>query len=211
MPVSNRPLHAIFAIFILLSLTLSACQPGQGGTSAPPPAPAATQTPSPAYTPTPLPPRTLNVCLGAAPNTLYPLGGPNAAARSVLEAVYDGPFDALGYDYKPVILEKMPNLEDGSVQLASVSVTNGNEVADADGTLTILKAGTRVRPAGMPERRVRGRLRRDQPARHGRHDRHVQTEVRPALVRRDAGHRRRFRLCLYPREKRRDARLEIHL
>lgn len=148
MPVSNRPLHAIFTIFILLSLTLSACQPGQGGTSAPPPAPAATQTPSPAYTPTPLPPRTLNVCLGAAPNTLYPLGGPNAAARSVLEAVYDGPFDALGYDYKPVILEKMPNLEDGSVQLASVSVTNGNEVADADGTLTILKAGTRVRPAG---------------------------------------------------------------
>ena len=66
--------------------------------------------------PTPLPPtaapaqRTLTVCLGEEPNTLYPFGGPNAAARSVLAAVYDGPIDTRGYEYQPVILAQLPSL-----------------------------------------------------------------------------------------------------
>jgi len=107
-----------------------------------------TLTPSPAYTPTAPSARTLTICLGAQPNTLYPLGGPNAAARSVLEAIYDAPFDVISYEYKPVILEKLPRVEDGDAKVYPISVTNGNQVIDADGNVVLLRAGTRIRPAG---------------------------------------------------------------
>ena len=140
----------IVVLTALLSVVLSACQPKPGGEQQTPAPPvlSATLTPGPAYTPTPLPARVLNVCLGETPNTLYPLGVPNAAARSVLSAVYDGPFDAVGYGYQPVILEKMPSLAAGDAQVNPVTVSTGDEVVDAEGNLILLKAGSRVRPAG---------------------------------------------------------------
>jgi peptide/nickel transport system substrate-binding protein len=136
----------ILVLMVLFSVVLSACQPGTEETPAPPSS--STLTPGPAYTPTPLPTRVLNICLGETPNTLYPLGVPNAAARSVLAAIYDGPFDIVNYQYQPVILEKMPNLADGDAQVNPVTVSAGDEVVDADGNLTLLATGTRVHPAG---------------------------------------------------------------
>ena len=110
-------------------------------------------TPSPSEPPALLPtatpvPRTLTVCLGEEPNTLYPFGGPNAAARSVLAAVYDGPIDMIGYDYQPVILTKLPSLENGDAEITRTPVQAGGQVVDADGNLVSLKEGVRVRPAG---------------------------------------------------------------
>jgi peptide/nickel transport system substrate-binding protein len=111
-------------------------------------------TPTPESTPTlpptatPQAPRTLTICLGAEPNTLYPLGGPNGAAQSVLEAVYDGPVDVLGYHYQPVILKKIPSLAGGDALIDPVTVNIGDEIIDADGTPAFLETGTRVRPAG---------------------------------------------------------------
>jgi hypothetical protein len=35
------------------------------------------------------------------------------ARSQVLEAVFDGPIDARGFDYQPVILEKLPNFTCG--------------------------------------------------------------------------------------------------
>ena len=110
-------------------------------------------TPSPegpptlAPTPTVTPPRTLTICLGEEPNTLYPLGGPNAAARSVLAAINDGPIDTLSYDYQPVLLQKMPSLADGDAQIVPVSVNAGDTVVDVDGNATLLATGLRVRPS----------------------------------------------------------------
>ena len=137
----------ILVLMVLLSIALSACQPGTGTSVTPVPA-EVTLTPGPAYTPTPLPTRVLSVCLGKTPNTLYPLGIPNDAARSVLAAIYDGPFDVVKYEYQPVILEKMPNFADGDAQVNPVTVSEGDEVVDAEGNLTLLEAGTTVRPAG---------------------------------------------------------------
>lgn len=130
---------------VLLVVVLSACQPVATETVAPVDS---TPTPGLAYTPTPLPPRVLSVCLGEAPNTLYPLGVPNAAARSVLAAIYDGPFDLVGYEVQPVILEKMPDLTEGDAQITPISVGLGDEVVGANGDLILLEAGSRVRPAG---------------------------------------------------------------
>ena len=146
MPAMKNLSQKILVLTVLLSIVLSACQPGAEETSVP--STSSTTTPGPANTPTPLPARILNVCLGETPNTLYPLGVPNAAARSVLAAVYDEPFDVVGYDYQPVIVEKIPSIAEGDAQLNPVSVSVGDEVVDADGNLTLLEVGSRVRPAG---------------------------------------------------------------
>lgn len=91
--------------------------------------------------------RMLTVCLGEEPNTLYPFGGPNAAARSVLAAINDGPIDTVGYEYQPVILTQLPSLENGDAEIVSTPVQAGSQVVDADGNLVLLEEGVRVRPS----------------------------------------------------------------
>lgn len=146
MPAMKNLSQKIVVLILLLSFVISACQPGTEETTEPPVS--STWTPNPAFTPTPAPARILNVCLGESPNTLYPLGVPNAAARSVLAAIYDGPFDVVKYEYQPVILEKIPSRADGSAQVNPITVSAGDEVLDDDGNPTLLETGKRVRPAG---------------------------------------------------------------
>ena len=131
-------------ILVIFSLALSACSYFSG--------PAASiQTPTPTLTPaatsTPAP-RSLTVCLGEEPNTLYPYGGTNAAARSVLAAVFDGPIDMVGYDYQPVILTQLPSLTNGDAQITAIPIKLGDQVVNSDGNLVQLEKGTMVRPAG---------------------------------------------------------------
>jgi peptide/nickel transport system substrate-binding protein len=134
-------------IILIFTLTLSACGLPNTGGFEPTASPSTEVTSLPEATATPGP-RTLTVCLGEEPNTLYPFGGPNAAARSVLSAVYDGPVDAVGYDYQPVILTQLPSLENGDAQINAVPISVGKEVVDADGNLVLLATGMKVRPAG---------------------------------------------------------------
>ncbi len=129
---------------ILMMFIVTACSFTPLQTETPPPA--TFTPPPPAPTATPLP-RSLTVCLGQEPNTLYPFGSPNAAARSVLAAVNDGPFDTVGYDYQAVIITDMPSLENGDAEIVSTPVQLGGQVVDADGNLVSLKQGLRVRPA----------------------------------------------------------------
>jgi peptide/nickel transport system substrate-binding protein len=140
----NMTLRKNALMLVVLSFILAACglpfgsdEPTLQPTLPLPPAPTATPAP-----------RNLTVCLGEEPNTLYPYGGPNAAARSVLAAVYDGPIDTVGYEYQPVILTQLPSFANGDAQIAKLAVAPGSEVVNADGALVLLEAGTRVRPAG---------------------------------------------------------------
>jgi peptide/nickel transport system substrate-binding protein len=128
---------------LLLAFIVPACAPTPVVT----PFVANTATPTPLVTPTPVI-RSLNVCLGEEPNTLYPYGNLNSAARSVLSAVYDGPMDVVEYGYEPIILEKIPTLEDGDAQVGPISVSAGAEVVDTAGNVVLLSTGTRVRPTG---------------------------------------------------------------
>ncbi len=132
------------AFLTLCVFLLSACLSPVNGTK---PTAVPTETLAPLFTPTPAT-RELTVCLGEEPNTLYPFGGPNAAARSVLAAVYDGPIDMVGYEYQPVILSQIPSLANGDAQISRVSVQPGSQVVDADGNLVLLESGVKVRPAG---------------------------------------------------------------
>ena len=135
----------LFIIFLVIALGMVACAPAVTEL------PVAEGTPSPTLPPpvTPTPAaRILNICLGGEPNTLYLYGSPNSPARSVLSAVYDGPIDIVEYGYEPIILEKIPNLDDGDAQIAPVTVNSGTQVVDANGNLVSLSTGTRVRPSG---------------------------------------------------------------
>lgn len=97
---------------------------------------------------TPSPQLGLTICLGQEPNSLYPFDELNSAARTVLAAVYDGPFDIIDYEYQPVILTKLPTLENGDAQIVKAEIKNGDSIVGADGNIIQLKVGERVRPAG---------------------------------------------------------------
>jgi len=89
----------------------------------------------------------LTVCLGQEPNSLYPFGELNSAARTVLAAIYDGPIDMVAYEYQPVILTKLPSLENGDAQIVKIEVEEGDTIVDAEGKIIQLKKGSRIRPA----------------------------------------------------------------
>ncbi len=91
---------------------------------------------------------TLTVCLGAEPNSLYPFGELNAPAKSVLAALYNGPINAIDYEYQPVILTQLPTLENGDAQISPTTVQPQTEIIDANGNLARLETGVRVKPAG---------------------------------------------------------------
>ena len=131
-------------ILLITALILPACSPQV--TEIPIIPQTETPIPPPLSTPTPAP-RSLKVCLGSEPNTLYPYGSPNSAARSVLSAIYDGPIDIVEYGYEPIILEKIPNINDGDAQVSSIPVKAGDQVVDVSGNLVLLAAGTKVRPS----------------------------------------------------------------
>lgn len=134
-------------LLVLLIFILSGCVLPLPNTSQPVPTASATVAPAETAAPTAAPLRTLTVCLGAEPNTLYPYAGPNDAALSVLAAIDDGPIDTISYQYQPVALTKMPSLADGDAQIVATAVKAGSKIVDAYGNLTALSAGVRLRPS----------------------------------------------------------------
>jgi len=146
----------LFWVVIVPGLLLSACSLGMlqpAATSPASDAPTATagmlvSTPQPEPSHTAALPRTLTVCLGQEPNSLYPFGNLNSAARSVLGAIYDGPIDTFTNGYQPVILEKIPSIENGEAELAAVTVKRGDMVVDAKGNYAVLDFGLEVLPSG---------------------------------------------------------------
>ena len=124
---------------------------------------AATNTSAPQYTDTPtlpteIPPtptitypdevRTLIICTGQEPDSLYPYATDMLAATQVQSAFYDGPYDTRTYAYQPIIWQKMPSLADGDAWINTINVYAGDMVVDNVGEVVTLSSGTVVRPAG---------------------------------------------------------------
>ena len=99
-------------------------------------------------TPTPIPPKTLVVCINQEPESLYIYKSSNRATWSVLEAIYDGPFDTENYELTPVLLKEVPSLENGGVSLQAATVSEGDPVSNVNGDIVALTNGVRVFPAG---------------------------------------------------------------
>ncbi len=86
-------------------------------------------------------PRTLVICLGIEPDTLYPFTNSPPSKTRILEAIAEGgwgAFDNNSFAYQPIILEKLPNLADGDASLTVVTVSEGNRVVDAGGKVVTL-------------------------------------------------------------------------
>ena len=85
-----------------------------------------TPTPPPFLPTAPPAPKVLVVCLAEEPDTFYLYDSPNSSAQTLLPALYDGPFDVLDYEYRPVILEAVPSVESGTERLETVSLASGD-------------------------------------------------------------------------------------
>jgi peptide/nickel transport system substrate-binding protein len=142
MRIKNQPIHQAVILSILVILLASCTSPNATGNNE---AAATPQGAQPTATPIPHP---LSICLGEAPNTLYPYGNPNQAARLILQAIYDGPIDHRDYDYQSVILNETPSLANGNALIQMVGVTQGQTVLDNNGEIVGLELGTFVRPTG---------------------------------------------------------------
>lgn len=147
--------HKLTALvtFIFAGALLVGCQnnaPTPKETPALPTA-AVTATPEPPQatpTATAVPTRSMVVCLPDEPKSLYVYGSNSRSMWSVLEAIYDGPFDTRQYSVQPVILDKLPSLKDGGASLKPVNVNAGDTIVDVDGNLVSLAAGVKVLPSG---------------------------------------------------------------
>lgn len=149
---------SLLSILILFAILLAACE--ERATVVPQPTaiqstpqvnavtPTATIKPQPTLTPTSARQRSLVVCLGQEPASLYMYGNSSRGMWSVLEALYDGPIDTRKFSAQPVILSKLPSLADKDAVYTPVEVINGADVVDANGDLVDLVAGTRVLPSG---------------------------------------------------------------
>jgi peptide/nickel transport system substrate-binding protein len=118
----------IYLTLLLLALFLSACAEP---TEMEPPI-SVTRQPLPTPTekiiaPTEMPPlpKTLSVCLGMEPESLFLYGSDEPEVDTILQAIYDGPVDVLGFRYEPVILAKLPKFEDGDARVEQVVVSEG--------------------------------------------------------------------------------------
>ena len=137
-------------ILVSLSILVSAClpngvQPTPVTVNPTQPQPTAVLPTSTATTPST---RSLTICLGQEPDSLYLYKSSSKVTWSVLEAIYDGPFDTRNFSAQPVILQKMPSLKDGDASIASVSVQNGQKIVDANGDVVNLVKGSVVFPSG---------------------------------------------------------------
>ena len=104
------------------------------------PTPAVTNTPGPP-TATPLPPKTMTVCLGAEPTSLFLYGDDSLAGTAVRHALYENLFTTLNYDYQPQGLQKLPSLSEGDARIGLVEVAEGDLVVNSAGNVVFLVPG----------------------------------------------------------------------
>ncbi|NMC47184.1 MAG: hypothetical protein GYA52_10200 [Chloroflexi bacterium] len=99
-------------------------------------------------TPTEVPLKEATVCVANEPESLFIYGEQSKIAALIFEAIYDGPFDKVAYQAVPVIVEKLPSLNDGSASYQPVGVNGGERVVDAKGNTVNLANGVTLYPRG---------------------------------------------------------------
>jgi peptide/nickel transport system substrate-binding protein len=143
----------LFATVFLLTLSGCSLFPGSGDDDSPPgeiPVEWLQSSPTPELSPTETysPPRLLTICLAAEPRSLFLYADSSIAARSVGQAIYDGPLDTLNFDLSPVIFSNIPTLGAGDALFEPVDVSAGEMIVDSYGNLLNLSAGVNFLPSG---------------------------------------------------------------
>jgi peptide/nickel transport system substrate-binding protein len=151
---STLPFAWPLVLFIAVSLACNFPSPANAPQNSTGPGGASTETVNPTTSPEAAPGsgtdsgRLLTICMGQEPSSLFLYADASAAARNIRQAIYDGPFDVVGFDYSPVILESKPTQAAGDVLLEPIPVQPGSPVVDVTGKLTNLGEGVQILPAG---------------------------------------------------------------
>lgn len=103
-------------------------------------------------------PKDLIVCMAQEPETLYSLGGSMLAMSAVLHAVYENDVTTLSYDFQAQGIEALPNFDDGTAVINTVTANPGDMVVDTsvnpvawgDGVTVKNAAGEEVTFDGNP-------------------------------------------------------------
>ena len=92
---------------------------------------------------------TLDVCMEIEPSSLYLYGAGDGGIREwILSAVYDGPIDSMSFDYQPVILQRLPSIENGDALLEAIIANEGETVLNDANQVVTLVDGEVIRPSG---------------------------------------------------------------
>ena len=100
-----------------------------------------TSEPEPSLLHTVDPSKVLNVCLGKEPESLFFYNSSSRSMWSVLESIYDGPFDVMNGESYPKIFD------DIQIENEAVSVSEGSLITNARGELDSMKKGVEIIPA----------------------------------------------------------------
>lgn len=100
-----------------------------------------TPEPEPSQVHTIDPAKVLHVCLGKEPETLFFYNSSSRSMWSVLESIYDGPFDVMNGESRPVIFDEI------QIESEVVPVTEGSLIVNARGELDSLKKDVEIIPA----------------------------------------------------------------
>ncbi|HEY44909.1 MAG TPA: hypothetical protein G4O11_13095 [Anaerolineae bacterium] len=147
-------------VFILISIVLVGCSVPSEVDVPLTLVPTIASTPTEiAPTPEPPPPKTLIVCLNQEPESLflysdaYLYGDARREATAILQAIYDGPFDIYDYEIQPVILERIPDLNNGEdVMLEEANLREGDVYLNPETLLPeVLAIGKPYLPSGCQE------------------------------------------------------------
>lgn len=95
----------------------------------------------------PAPERTLSICLGDEPDSLFLYGDQSSSANIIRQAIYDSPVDEVDFQYSSSLLEEIPSQLNGLVAVVQVEVFPGERIVDSKGNITILASGVEYRPA----------------------------------------------------------------
>jgi len=141
-----------FSFLLVFIFLISACQPQLQPTQEVQPPVVTPAEIVPTSEPTPELPKSLVICIGEEPQTLYAYGGNSKGMWSILEAIYDGPIDTVNFMPEPVILSKIPDFETGDAKIEPVTVLAGEQIVDANGDVAVLLSGVSYLPAGCTDK-----------------------------------------------------------
>ena len=101
----------------------------------------------PELIPSPVLERTLSICLGDEPDSLFLYGDQSSSAVIIRQAIYDSPVDEVDFQYFSSLLEEIPSQSNGLVAVVPVEVFPGEKIVDSKGNISILASGVEYRLA----------------------------------------------------------------
>lgn len=142
-----------FIGILFLLLALSACSRPADEPVNEVPEPTETPTIIPTPTPTDRPPVVLTICTTSSlPESLFPFDGVTSEAKSrILSYLFPPAFTPDQESLSPLIVDKVPNQNDGNLRLEAVAIRRGQSIVDVTGELVIAIEGVQVRPSGCRE------------------------------------------------------------